>query len=170
MLRFECGTDSCSNTASIIHPWLKFKGCLLDVCDKQTENTNQPSSTDGWMKSCFWWDTGWWLVAVPSLGTAFYRALNRASTHVFLERLALTFRLIIAHNQQLCSHYFSPPFLIQTCRFFVFSVFCLCMTYVRANKSPNGNHYTFHIYFCMSALGSSAVRGIFLCAFDGNSL
>lgn len=105
------------------------------------------------MKSWFWWDTGWWLVAVPSLGPSFYRALNRASTHVFLERLALTFRLIITHNQQLCSHYFSTFFfffLIQTCRFFLFSVFCLCTAYVRANKSPNGNHYIFsYISVCL---------------------
>lgn len=103
------------------------------------------------MKSLFWWDSGWWLVAVPSLGTRFYRALNRASAHVFLERLALTFRLIITHTASMFSLFSTFFFFsIQTCRFFLFSAFCLCWAYVRANKMPNGNHYSYsYISVCL---------------------
>lgn len=67
--------------------------------------TNEASSADGWMKSSsFWWAAGWWLPAAPSSGISFYGELNRASTHVFLERLALTFRLIITHNPNPTTH------------------------------------------------------------------
>lgn len=105
---FECETERCRKQhPSAMHGLHSRLDCWMFLINK---NTNQPSDAAGGMKSSLWWDAGWWLVAVPSLGTGFYRALNRASTHVFLERLALTFRLIITHNQHLCSHYFSTFF------------------------------------------------------------
>lgn len=113
--------------------------------------TNEASSADGWMKSSssFWWAAGWWLPAAPSSGISFYGELNRASTHVFLERLALTFRLIITHNRHnytLISFLFFFSFsLSHTPESRHFSRFVLIFKHFSASQKktniPNGNLY-----------------------------
>lgn len=86
------------------------------------------------------------LLPYPPLAQAFTGRLTEwAHMFVFLEWLALTFRLIITHNQHQCSHYISI-FLLRLVICFVFYAFCLCEAYVRFNKMLIGNHYKFPIF------------------------
>lgn len=112
---------------SIIHPWVPFMVCLLDVF-LQINRKHKPTEMQmfGW-KACSGRMVGGGSLPYPPLARAFYRALNRASTHVFFKRLALTFRLIITHNQHLCSHYFSTFFFFLNSDMSFFLIFYICV-------------------------------------------